>query len=178
MSKLETLRKAWEAVPDGIEVPKGFSAWLQPLINAVTAIVKPERTDWADAKPDPAPLPDLPAGVYKHYKGHLYQVLGYGHDANDTDRRVVVYIGLHTLIGHVGPRLSCRTAVSDDPDEDTFFDWVHLDDGSKCHEKVECCSRMSGGMTLNELTKHDLKERARRFTYMGTGTTEGMVLHR
>lgn len=28
-------------------------------------------------------LPELPAGVWRHYKGPLYQVLGYGHDSND-----------------------------------------------------------------------------------------------
>ncbi len=39
------------------------------------------------------PLPVLPAGVYRHYKGHLYLVLGYAQDALD-DRIQVVYIGL------------------------------------------------------------------------------------
>lgn len=43
-------------------------------------------------------LPDLPAGVYRHYKGHLYLVLGYAQDStNDSDHEVyVVYVGLTT----------------------------------------------------------------------------------
>lgn len=77
-------------------------------------------------------LPDLPAGVYRHYKGNLYQVLGYGHDANadtlvelaihpdtqlpgyrafaENERLVVVYIGLQLDDAHTGPRLAVRTA--------------------------------------------------------------------
>jgi hypothetical protein len=39
-------------------------------------------------------LPDLPAGVYLHYKGHQYLVLGYAGDAGDEERTVVVYVGL------------------------------------------------------------------------------------
>ena len=77
-------------------------------------------------------LPDLRAGVWRHYKGHLYQVLGYAHDANATgdhptiwktayrpdgtwnssvparDRLVVVYIGLETTAAHKGPRMAVR----------------------------------------------------------------------
>lgn len=33
-------------------------------------------------------------GVYQHYKGPRYLVLGTAHDANVEDRRVVVYVGL------------------------------------------------------------------------------------
>lgn len=79
-------------------------------------------------------LPNLPAGVWRHYKGHFYLVLGYGHDANVIDgdtygdgdlgewsdeayewlaldeRTVVVYVGLELTDAHTGPRLAVRTA--------------------------------------------------------------------
>lgn len=100
-------------------------------------------------------LPDLPAGVYRHWKGPLYHVLGYGHDANsDLDRFAVVYIGLQTQGSHTGPRLAFRTAISDDPDVDAFFDFVHPSDGSKCPGYTTC----------------PCKERVRRFTYLAPGT--------
>lgn len=57
-----------------------------------------------------ATLPDLPAGVYRHYKGPLYLLLGYGHDANDEARTVVVYVGLELDGAKSGARLAVRTA--------------------------------------------------------------------
>lgn len=54
-------------------------------------------------------VPDLCAGVYRHYKGPLYLVLGYAHDANDADRVVVVYVGLQLDEAHEGARLAVRT---------------------------------------------------------------------
>jgi hypothetical protein len=59
-------------------------------------------------------LPDLRAGVYRHYKGPLYLVLGYGHDANHDGRQVVVYVGLQLDGAKPGPRLAVR-------DVDDFF---------------------------------------------------------
>jgi hypothetical protein len=59
-------------------------------------------------------LPDLRAGVYRHYKGPLYLVLGYGHDANNDSRQVVVYVGLQLDGAKPGPRLAVR-------DVDDFF---------------------------------------------------------
>lgn len=55
-------------------------------------------------------LPDLTAGVYRHYKGHLFLVLGYGQDSNHEDRSVVVYVGLELEDARPGPRLRVRTA--------------------------------------------------------------------
>ncbi|MDF2461201.1 MAG: hypothetical protein K0S68_604 [Candidatus Saccharibacteria bacterium] len=55
-------------------------------------------------------LPDLPSGIYRHYKGHHYVVLGYAHDSNQDGRIVVVYAGLElegATPGH--PRLNVRT---------------------------------------------------------------------
>lgn len=110
-------------------------------------------------------LPDLPAGVYQHYKGPLYQVLGYGHDANDDNRLVVIYIGIQLQGSHTGPRLAVRTVESDLLDVDAFFDFVHPTDqgnerpaGSKCLDYNCPC-----------------KHRVRRFTYLGPGVTERQI---
>lgn len=63
-------------------------------------------------------LPTLEAGIYEHYKGPLYQVLGYARDANHGrvlgqeelgGRIVVVYFGLQLDGAHRGPRLAVRT---------------------------------------------------------------------
>jgi hypothetical protein len=60
----------------------------------------------------PAPgLPDLPAGVWRHWKGHLYQVLGYAADSSIEGRIVVVYIGLELDGARPGPRLHVREAA-------------------------------------------------------------------
>lgn len=101
-----------------------------------------------------ADLPELRAGIYRHYKGPLYQVLGYAHDANaDTlydqkgvrrrethgempdplgERNVVVYLGLELTEAHVGPRLAVRNVSGGD----AFFDWLHPDDWTVCPEHV------------------------------------------
>ncbi len=75
-------------------------------------------------------LPDLRAGVYRHYKGHLYQPLGYGHDANLPDRDVVVYVGLELDAAHKGPRLAVRTVNRDVyADHDAWDDLMCLSHG-------------------------------------------------
>lgn len=68
----------------------------------------------------------LPAGVYRHWKGPLYLVIGLAHDANSDelfwhkdglieevvglkDREVVVYVGLQLTSAHMGARLAVRT---------------------------------------------------------------------
>jgi|SRR5882762_868629 len=48
-------------------------------------------------------------GIYRHYKGQLYQVLGIAHDANDESRTCVVYIGLQLDKANPGPRMAVRT---------------------------------------------------------------------
>lgn len=99
------------------------------MVAQVTDSVWPER--------------ELPSGVYRHYKGGLYLVLGYAHDANADElmdkrrwvedrvdpsflngRTVVVYIGLELNDAHTGPRLAVRTA-------EDFFAMLHSD-GSVC----------------------------------------------
>lgn len=52
------------------------------------------------------PLPELRAGVWRHWKGHDYLVLGLGHDADAPGRTVVVYVPLYDV---PGPRLAVRT---------------------------------------------------------------------
>ncbi len=54
----------------------------------------------------PGPLPELAAGVWRHWKGHDYLVLGLGHDADAEGRTVVVYVPLYDV---PGPRLAVRT---------------------------------------------------------------------
>jgi hypothetical protein len=51
-------------------------------------------------------LPDLQAGVWRHWKGRDYLVLGLGHDADQEGRTVVVYVPLYEVSG---PRLAVRT---------------------------------------------------------------------
>lgn len=96
-------------------------------------------------------LPDLQAGVYQHYKGPLYLVLGYAHDANDAQRKAVVYIGLQLDDAHTGPRLAVRSA------EDFF---MHVCGNRKC---------MHYGWATYDLgrckTCHSLD--VRRFDYIG-----------
>ncbi len=51
-------------------------------------------------------LPELQAGVWRHWKGRDYLVLGLGHDADHEGRTVVVYVPLYDV---PGPRLAVRT---------------------------------------------------------------------
>jgi hypothetical protein len=54
------------------------------------------------------------AGTYRHWKGPQYLVLGLGHDANDDNRVVVVYVPLYPVDG---PPFAVRTL-------DDFEAWV------------------------------------------------------
>lgn len=71
------------------------------------------------------------SGIYRHYKGALYQVLGMAHDANDEERIVVVYIGLQLDAAHEGPRLAVRTL-------EDFQAQLHITNGSTCSEPASC----------------------------------------
>lgn len=68
--------------------------------------------------------PDLPAGIWRHYKGHLYLVLGYAGDSTNNavaGRVVVVYAGLElTGTPKPGPRMHVR-------DADEFLGLVEVD---------------------------------------------------
>jgi hypothetical protein len=65
-------------------------------------------------------LEDLPSGIYRHYKGHLYLVLGYATDSNIVGRRGVVYVGLELSGAREGARMHFRTV-------DNFFSDVIVD---------------------------------------------------
>lgn len=120
-------------------------------------------------------LPDLQAGIYRHYKGPLYQVFSYGHDANAADlatwdpdlewivigegnRNVVIYIGLQLDDAHTGPRFAIRTV-------EDFFAWVHAD-GDVCKKPV-------GEMVHFCFCKDKASEPRPRFQYIGP-SFEGM----
>jgi hypothetical protein len=77
--------------------PDGHQGWLHHLQEARRLVMT-------------ATLPLLPAGIYRHWKGHLYQVLGYASDSNDEGRIVVVYVGLELDGAPPGPRMHVRTA--------------------------------------------------------------------
>lgn len=94
----------------------------------------------------------LPAGIYRHYKGPLYLVLGLAHDANAddlfwfdddaqdfdrfTDREVVVYVGLQLDEAHTGARLAVRTL------QDFVARVCHVKNcggyGRECHPESYC----------------------------------------
>lgn len=50
--------------------------------------------------------PDVPAGVWRHWKGRDYLVLSLGHDADEVVRTVVVYVPLSEV---AGPQLAVRS---------------------------------------------------------------------
>lgn len=127
-----------------------------------------------------ADLPDLPAGVYRHYKGPLYLVLGYGHDANadtigDTwdedhgnpylvpfgERAVVVYVGLELTDAHTGPRLGIRNVKG----KDAFFDWLHPDNWSVCPDWVPY--GIGNAVECDCPHYPEFTPLVRRFAYMG-----------
>lgn len=99
-------------------------------------------------------------GIYRHYKGPLYQVLGLAHDANDDKRLAVIYIGLQLDAAHLGPRLSVRT----------FRDFI----GTVCNN-INCAAY--GQFVLPELVhnKGTCTSSIKRFTYLGSELTAEML---
>ena len=69
---------------------------------------------------------ELRMGVYRHYKGPLYQVIALAHDADDEARTCVIYIGLQLDSAHIGPRMAVRSiegfteSVNADPDDPEY----------------------------------------------------------
>lgn len=59
---------------------------------------------------------DILAGVYQHYKGEYYLVLGLGRHS-ETDEKFVVYVPLYV---REGPRIALRPA-------ELFFDEVEIE---------------------------------------------------
>lgn len=119
---------------------------------------------------------DLPAGVYRHYKGPLYLVLGYAHDANADvlglattpgssyftpfggERTVVVYVGLELDGAHRGARLAVRTV-------DDFFAVVCAGDSTCLNYGREVSFRADSCVHCGTPTRQ-------RFAYVGP-TWEG-----
>jgi hypothetical protein len=98
-------------------------------------------------------LPELPSGIYRHWKGKLYQVLGYAHDSNLDERVVVVYVPLELDGAHLGPRMAVRSVE----------DWrahVHPWDGTVCE----------GGGSWCVTSRHD-DPSVVRFKYLGPELT-------
>lgn len=69
----------------------------------------------------------LAAGIYRHYKNHLYLLLGQGQDANNESRIVVVYVGLDLDGARCGYRLKVRTL-------EDFLAAVDPETGEPCAE--------------------------------------------
>lgn len=100
------------------------------------------------------------AGVYKHYKGPLYQVIGYSHNASDDNNVQVLYIGLELDSAKVGPRFATRNWHE-------FFETVcTVHDGMPAY-----CEEHEEIVRVERLDKREncdyLKHWVERFTYMG-----------
>lgn len=104
---------------------------------------------------DRDPYHPLRCGVYRHYKGPLYLVLGLAHDANDPGRTCVVYVPLQLDGAHLGPRMAVRTL---ERYADSFLDWVDDPDAPS--------------MTFADGTE---RHAWRRFTYLGAELTKEML---
>lgn len=77
-------------------------------------------------------MSDYPiSGIYRHYKGPLYQVFAPAHDANVEGREVMVYMALELTKAHRGPRMAVRTV-------EDFVALVHPVDGSLCEHEDDC----------------------------------------
>ena len=63
---------------------------------------------------------DILAGVYQHYKGQYYLVLGLAHHS-ETEESMVVYVPLYV---REGPRMAVRPA-------EMFFETVEWPDGQR-----------------------------------------------
>ena len=68
----------------------------------------------------------METGTYQHWKGPQYLVLGLGHDANDSDRTLVVYLPLYPVDG---PPFAVRTL-------EDFTGWVDPSTGASNPEGV------------------------------------------
>lgn len=104
----------------------------------------------------PRNLPDLRAGLYRHYKGPLYQAFGYAHDANYDGRIVVMYMGVELEGSHKGPRMAVRTLdtlVPEYENHDSWEDLVCIRHGCKMGE----CPREA----------HSDRDISERFSYRG-----------
>jgi hypothetical protein len=108
---------------------------------------------------------ELLSGIYRHYKGPLYEVSGYAHDANIDGRELVLYRGLELTGAHLGPRWSVRDSEfpgGEDVDLDCFFDTVHPD-GTPCRHEGNSLGWCNTAQSLT----------VRRFEYLGPTLDSG-----
>ena len=112
-------------------------------------------------------MKELLAGIYRHYKGPLYEVSGYAHDANIDGRVLVLYRGLELDGAKLGPRWSVRepTHPGGDVDLDCFFDMVHENDRTPCRHE---------GVTLGWCDVYQ-EVIVRRFQYLGPVLEQWML---
>lgn len=109
-------------------------------------------------------------GIWKHYKGPLYQVLGLAHDANHDDRTVVVYMPLQLNGAHLGPRMAVRTI-------EDFEAVVHV---SRAGDNWPVCPGLGHcGLIKNEDGSVDMDHYDRlhrpRFVFLGPVLTSEMM---
>ncbi len=99
-------------------------------------------------------------GIYRHYKGALYNVTGVAQNSTngEDDEIYVIYHGLEMEPGHAGIRTRLRAYQQ-------FHSLVHREDGSQC---AEVCS---GHPDICDDT-------VQRFTYLGSSLTNEMIEHR
>lgn len=119
----------------------------------------------------------MKAGIYRHYKGPLYQFLFLAHDANHDDRTVAVYMPLQLDGAHLGPRPAVRTI-------EDFTAVVHVsqagDNWPACPGVRDCPlvkpgshTDLIGGRSI-DLVHFDQTHRS-RFEYLGEVLTHEML---
>jgi hypothetical protein len=106
-------------------------------------------------------LPELKTGVYRHWRGPLYEVSGYIHDANIEGRVGVLYRSLELTGAHEGPRWAFRNVDG----EDAFFDWVDQATGNEWQAHVD----------LHEDPINCSCTAVRRFEYLGPDFVKEML---
>lgn len=112
-------------------------------------------------------MSELKLGIYKHYKGHYYQVIGAAHDANADWRTCVVYMPLELDEAHLGLRMAVRTY-------EDFMAWVpKLDLRNEAGERVSTPEPRP-----SEQDKARSEGWIPRFEYHGMELTGDMLVNR
>lgn len=115
-------------------------------------------------------LPDLRSGVWKHYKGGLYEVIGYSQNTSDGNREQVAYVPLYTDPEKIGPRIQTR-------DVEEWFEYVcTMHDGMEWHSDEHAARTVehrNSPAGINE-SKHQNESSQPRFRYMGPVYYKGM----
>lgn len=105
-------------------------------------------------------MSELKLGIYRHWKGHLYQVIGAAHDANTDWRTCVVYMPLELDGAHLGLRMAIRTY-------EDFMAWVSMEGRANVPEPRE-----------SEKDKARKEGWEPRFEYVGMELTGDMLVTR